>query len=113
MHMKKALIICAAGFSSSLMAAKATEWIKENKKREEDDDIIIDAIGVTQGYAQIEKSDFILFLISPQTKMYFKKLQDVGDKVGKKVIAIPPQAYVPIPSGIEALAQLVLKEIPQ
>lgn len=110
--MKKALIICAAGFSSSLMAAKATDWIKEHKQNE-DDDIVIDAIGVTQGYAQIEKSDFILFLVSPQTKMYLKKLQANGAKVGKKVIAIPPQAYVPIASGIESLAKLVLKEIPQ
>ena len=110
--MKKALIICAAGFSSSIMAVKATAWINEHKK-EEDEEYMMEAVSVTEGHAMIRDSDFELFLVSPQTKMFLSKLEESGEKVGKKVIAIPPQAYVPIPTGIQALAQLVLKEMPK
>lgn len=35
----------------------------------------------------------------PQTKMHFKQLEE--EKVGKPVVQIPPQAYIPIPMGIE------------
>lgn len=104
--MKKALIICAAGMSSSLMAAKTTEWFKQNGK-----DIEMDAVSVTEGQKMIETSDFDLFLVSPQTRMYLKKFQEAGEKVGKPVLSIPPQAYVPIPMGIQQLANLVLQNI--
>ncbi|API92143.1 MULTISPECIES: PTS cellobiose transporter subunit IIB [unclassified Virgibacillus] len=106
--MKKVLIICAAGMSSSLMAKKTTEYLKNEGK-----DILVDAISATEGSKMIETSDFELFLISPQTKMYFKKLKETGDRVGKKVINIPPQAYVPIPMGVEKLANLILQELSQ
>jgi PTS system cellobiose-specific IIB component len=106
--MKKALIICAAGMSSSMMAAKTTDWFKQNGY-----DITMDAVGATEGAKWIETSDFDLFLVSPQTKMYLKNLQASGEKVGKPVISIPPQAYVPIPSGIKNMGELVLKNMPK
>jgi PTS system cellobiose-specific IIB component len=106
--MKKALIICAAGMSSSMMAAKTTDWFKQNGY-----DITMDAVGATEGAKWIETSDFDLFLVSPQTKMYLKTLQASGEKVGKPVISIPPQAYVPIPSGIKNMGELVLKNMPK
>lgn len=100
--MKKALIICAAGMSSSLMAKKVTEYFAKQGK-----EIELDAVSVTEGNKMIKSSDFSLFLISPQTMMYFDKFKQAGDEVGKPVINIPFTAYVPIPSGIEQLAQLV------
>lgn len=104
--MKKALIICAQGMSSSMMAMKTTKWFEENGY-----EISMDAVGVPEGTKMIESSDFDLFLISPQTKMFLKKFQEAGNKVGKPVVAIPPQAYVPIPSGIKNMGQLVLDNI--
>lgn len=104
--MKKALIICAAGMSSSMMAAKTTAWFQENGK-----DITMDAVSANEGAKYIETSDFDLFLVSPQTKMYLAKLQEAGKRAGKPVVAIPPQAYVPIPTGIKKMAELVLKEL--
>ena len=101
--MKKALIICAAGMSSSMMASKTTAYLSELGK-----DIVIDALSVTEGQKMIESSDFDLFLVSPQTRMYLKKFEEMGAKVNKPVIAIPPQAYVPIPSGIQKLAECVM-----
>ena len=59
----------------------------------------------------IEKQSFDLYLVSPQTKMYFKKLKEAGDRVNKPVVNIPPQAYVPIPMGIEKLASVILQDI--
>ncbi len=104
--MKKALIICAQGMSSSMMAMKTTKWFAENGH-----EISMEAVGVPEGTKLIESGDFDLFLISPQTKMFLKKFQEAGSRAGKKVVAIPPQAYVPIPSGIKAMAQLVLDNI--
>lgn len=100
--MKKALIICAAGMSSSLMAKKVTEFFASQNKP-----IELDAVSATQGSNMIKNSDFALFLISPQTMMMFDKLKVLGDEVGKPVVSIPFQAYIPIQSGIEQLAKLV------
>lgn len=105
--MKKVLIICAAGMSSSMMAAKTTQWFKDNGK-----DIVMDSVNATEGQKMIDNSDFDLFLVSPQTKMYLKKLKEAGERVGKPVVEIPPQAYVPIPMGIEKMAELVMSELP-
>lgn len=105
--MKKALIICAAGMSSSLMAKKTTEFFKSKGQ-----DIVLDAISANEGGKMIEKGEFDLYLVSPQTKMYFNKLKETGERVGKPVVNIPPQAYVPIPMGIEKLANLILQELP-
>ena len=94
--MAKALIICAAGMSSSLMAKKTTEFLKGKGQ-----DIEVDAISATEGGKAI----------SPQTKMYFKQFEEAGAKVGKPVVQIPPQAYIPIPMGIEKMANLIVENI--
>jgi len=100
--MKKVLIICAAGMSSSLIAKKGTTYLKENGY-----DVEIDATHATEGVSTIQKDEFDMYLVSPQTKMYYKALKDAADKTGKSIENIPPQAYVPIPMGIEKLGNLV------
>lgn len=104
--MKKALIICAGGMSSSVIAKKTTEFFA-NKGVE----ISLDATSATQGAATIEKDEFDLYLVSPQTKMYFANLKTAADKKNKPIVNIPPQAYVPIPMGIEKLAIVVEENI--
>lgn len=105
--MKKALIICAAGMSSSLMAKKVSEYFASKNKA-----IVLDAVSATEGSNMIKNSDFALFLISPQTMMMFDKLKKLGEEVDKPVVSIPFQAYIPIQSGIEQLAKLVEENIP-
>jgi PTS system cellobiose-specific IIB component len=100
--MKKVLIICAAGMSSSMMASKTTDLFKQKRH-----DIEVDAVPATEGEQMIRSSDFDLFLISPQTKMYLDQFKAIGVEVGKPVVGIPFQAYVPIPSGIEKMADLI------
>ncbi|MDO5516262.1 MAG: PTS cellobiose transporter subunit IIB [Clostridium sp.] len=104
--MKKALIICAAGMSSSLMAKKTTEFLKSKGC-----EVNVDAVSATEGSKMIESSDFDLFLVSPQTKMYYAKFAEIGKKVNKPVISIPPQAYVPIPVGIQKMAKLIVESL--
>lgn len=81
--MKKALIICAAGMSSSMMASKTTDFFKQ--KREE---VLVDAVSATEGDNMIKNSDFDLFLISPQTTMFLDKFKKLGESVGKPVVSI-------------------------
>ncbi len=100
------VIICAAGMSSSLMAKKTTEFLKGKGQ-----DIEVDAISATEGGKAIAASEFDLYLVSPQTKMYFKQFEEAGAKVGKPVVQIPPQAYIPIPMGIEKMANLIVENI--
>ncbi|MFR7863649.1 MAG: PTS cellobiose transporter subunit IIB, partial [Streptococcus salivarius] len=75
--MAKALIICAAGMSSSLMAKKTTEFLKGKGQ-----DIEVDAISATEGGKAIAASEFDLYLGSPQTKMYFILFEVAGAIVG-------------------------------
>lgn len=104
--MAKALIICAAGMSSSLMAKKTTEFLKGKGH-----DIEVDAVSETEGGKAIAAAEYDLYLISPQTKMYFKQFEEAGAKVGKPIVQIPSQAYIPIPMGIEKMANLILEKI--
>ncbi|GMA69014.1 PTS cellbiose transporter subunit IIC [Leuconostoc litchii] len=104
--MKKALIICAAGMSSSMMAKKTTDYFK-NK----DIDIEVDAITATEGEEAIRSRNFDLYLISPQTTMYLDGFKKIGEEVGRPVVSIPFKAYIPIPTGIEGMANLVQDNI--
>lgn len=94
--------------SSSLMAKKTTDYLKNNNYN-----IEIEAVSLNEGHKKIEKSNYDLFLVSPQTKMNYKDLKKAGDRQSKPVINIPAQAYVPIQMGIEKLGKLILDELPE
>lgn len=100
--MTKSMIICVSGMSSSMMAKKVTDYFKEQGK-----DIEIDAMISSMGDDEIRTGDEDIFLISPQTKMYLETFQNTGKEVGKPVVSIPFDAYIPVPMGVEKLAQLV------
>ncbi|GEQ49183.1 PTS cellobiose transporter subunit IIB [Tetragenococcus koreensis] len=104
--MKNVLIICQGGMSSSVLAKKTTESLKENGN-----DIQVEATSTNEGREMIEKGKYDLFLVSPQTKMYYDQLKKTGERSGKPVVNIPPQAYVPVPMGIEKLSNLILQEL--
>ena len=46
---KRALIICAAGMSSSMMAKKTTDYFKEKGQ-----DVMLDAVPATEGEEKIK-----------------------------------------------------------
>ncbi|MCF0261078.1 MAG: PTS cellobiose transporter subunit IIB [Erysipelotrichaceae bacterium] len=104
--MKKILIVCAGGMSSSLVAQKAEEKLQSEKV-----DISITARGVGQGKKMLQAKEFELYLVSPQTKNYMKEFEKLGKEAERKVVAIPPQAYVPVPIGTDKLCKLILSEM--
>lgn len=55
-NMKKAVIICAAGMSSSLMAKKVTDYLQQRGK-----EIELDAISASEGLKTIESGEFDSF----------------------------------------------------
>lgn len=77
---KTALIICAGGMSSSLIAKKTMNYLQA-----EGLDIVMDARGVPEGTKKIQEDSFDLYLISPQTKMHFKQLEELAKKYNKPV----------------------------
>ena len=104
--MVKALIVCAAGMSSSLIAKKTAALLNEQGFA-----IEMDAVSVPEGIKLIQDAVYDLYLVSPQTKMHYQQLVDEGAKVGRPVVQIPPQAYIPIPMGIEKMAALVKESL--
>ncbi|WP_067838988.1 PTS cellobiose transporter subunit IIB [Amphibacillus sediminis] len=104
--MKKALIICAGGMSSSVIAKKTTEYFAGKGV-----EIELDATSASQGASTIAQDQYDLYLVSPQTKMYFANLEKAAVKQNKPIVNIPPQAYVPIPMGIEKLAKVIEENI--
>lgn len=105
--MKRVLLICGAGMSSSMMAKKTTEYFQENGH-----DIEMTAVGVPEGKKTIlSGANYDLYLISPQVRMEFKEMKKAADKMGNRIAQVPPQAYVPIPSGIKNMANLCLDNL--
>ena len=87
------------------------DFYKKGKISIEGKDILVDAESATEESRMIESSDFDLFLVSPQTKMYYSKFLEIGNKVDKLVVNIPPQAYIPVPIGIQKMAKLILENL--
>lgn len=77
----------------------------------EDIAIEVDTTTALQASRIIAKDEFALYLVSPQTKMYFKNLKQATEKTGKPILNIPPQAYVTIPMSTQKLAQLIKDHI--
>ena len=100
--MQKVVIICSAGMSSSLMAKKASTLFNEKGL-----EIEVTAVNLSEGNSVIESGAYELYLISPQTRMYFDDFANAVAAVHKKIALIPPQAYVPMPTGIAKLADLI------
>ncbi|EHR33547.1 PTS cellobiose transporter subunit IIB [Helcococcus kunzii] len=104
--MKKALIMCAAGMSSSLMASKTTKYLNEKGY-----DIEVEATIAATASNLIKEAKYDLYMISPQAKMYYDKLKVLADGADRPLVMIPPQAYAPIPLGIGKLAKIVVDNI--
>lgn len=52
-----------------------------------------------------------MYLVSPQAGMYYNQFAAAGEKSGRPVVKVPPQAYVPIPMGVEKMANLIVENI--
>lgn len=104
--MKKVLIICAAGMSSSLIAKKTTDFFKEKNVP-----IELDATTVSKAPQLIQRDEFDFYLVSPQAKMSYETLAKEAQKAGKPIDNIPPQSYIPTEAGITSLAKQVFTQM--
>ena len=84
--MKKILLLCAAGMSTSLMVKKMTE-AAEKKGIE----VEIKAIGLEKFQENLDTYD--VFLLGPQVKYKKAELEKIADTVGKKVEVINTVDY--------------------
>ena len=104
--MKNVMIFCNAGMSSSLMAKKVTDLLNKKGKN-----IQVEATTTSDSRNIVQKDKFDLYLVSPQTKMYFKTISDYAQPFDKPVDNIPFNAYVPTPTGLENLTKIILKHV--
>lgn len=104
--MKNVILVCNAGMSSSLMAKKTTDYLQEQGH-----DIQIDATTIAAGDKFLTSDKYELILISPQMRMKYNEYAEKAKKNNKKIAQVTFQAYAPIPSGIEALANIVLENL--
>lgn len=104
--MKNVMIFCNAGMSSSLMAKKASDLLAKKGK-----DIHVDATTTSDSKNIVNKDFYDLYLVSPQTKMYYKPICEYAEPHHKPVDNIPFNAYVPTPAGLENLTKIILKHI--
>lgn len=104
--MKKVMLICNAGMSSSLMAKKVTEQLEKDGK-----DIIVDATTSSDSERVLSGSDYDMVLVSPQIRMYFDAYKEKADANGKSIAQVPFNAYAPTPSGIKNMENIILESL--
>lgn len=100
--MKKVLIFCSAGMSSSLIAKQLTDAFKMRGQT-----IEVEAVGASTPDRFIETDVYDLYLVSPQTRMYFDNIERSAQRFAKPTLQIPPQSYVPVAYAINDLANLI------
>ncbi|MCI5971754.1 MAG: PTS cellobiose transporter subunit IIB [Anaerococcus sp.] len=104
--MKNVMLICNAGMSSSVMAKKTTKFLQEKGE-----DIQVDATTIASADKVFTSDKYDLILVSPQIRMKFDEFSKKAEKNNKNLAQVPFNAYAPIPSGVEAMANLVLENI--
>ncbi len=90
--MKKGILLCSGGFSTTIIMNKLNEI--------NDMGIVFSASGITgtEWEGLIDDKDIIL--VSPQIRFQFNEIKEVCEKKGKFVFAIPPLLYNPIKAPI-------------
>ncbi|OAN19068.1 PTS sugar transporter subunit IIB [Photobacterium jeanii] len=102
--MKKILLCCSAGMSTSMLVKKM-----EQAAAEQGIECVIEAHGVTVFNELIQ--DFDVCLLGPQVRFQQSELQKIADDYNKQVAPIPPQMYGMM-KGDEVLA-IALSLIPE
>lgn len=100
--MKKAIIICNAGMSSSMIAKKVTQFFEGRELP-----IHVDATTLSHANATIEKDTYDLYLLSPQVKMADEKIRKAVAVYDKPLINIEPEAYLPTDKSSILLAKQI------
>lgn len=84
--MKKILLLCSAGMSTSILVNKM-RIVADEKKIE----CVINAVGLERFSENLDNYD--VFLLGPQVRFKKNELQIIAEKVGKKVEVINTLDY--------------------
>ncbi|MCF0259711.1 MAG: PTS cellobiose transporter subunit IIB [Erysipelotrichaceae bacterium] len=104
--MKKILIVCAGGMSSSMVAKKAQQKFQRDQM-----DISVSARGASEGKKLLKTQKYDLCLVSPQAKNHMKEFEALGKESQRKVIAVPSPSLMAVPDGTEEMCSLILSEM--
>jgi PTS system cellobiose-specific IIB component len=85
--MKKVLLMCAAGMSTSLLVSK----MEESAKQKGITDLVIKAEPVDDLDKYVDEFD--VFLLGPQIRYKEQQVKKIVEAKGKKYANIPPQIY--------------------
>lgn len=96
--MRKILLCCSAGVSTSILMKKMIDWYDDN-----DIDVRVKAFGIAEVKAEIPNYDIVL--LAPQMSYAYNELVEFTDKPVKK---IPPEHYQS--GNAEFVAQLALED---
>lgn len=101
--MKKVILLCNAGMSSSLMAKKVSEYFASNGT-----DIKVDATTTANSEEVFENKDYDMILVSPQVRMLYEEYKVKAIETGKKIAQVTVDAYAPTLNGVKKMADLIL-----
>lgn len=85
--MKKILLACSAGMSTSILLQKMQKYIADNNLK-----LHVDAHSTIAATQEIEK-DYDLLLLGPQVRYELPKFQKICQRINKPVDVINPADY--------------------
>lgn len=104
--MKKVMILCNAGMSSSMMAKKASEYLSK-----EGHDIHVAASTTANANDIFEDPEYDMILVSPQVRMLFDEYSQKAQESDKEIAQLPFDAYSPTSSGVSKMAGIILEKL--
>ena len=104
--MKKVMILCNAGMSSSIMAKKASEYLSKEGR-----DIHVEASTTANANDIFEDPEYDMILVSPQVRMLFNEYSQKSIENGKKIAQLSFDAYSPTSTGVKKMSEIILNEL--
>ena len=104
--MKKVMLLCNAGMSSSMMAKKASEYLEKNGFV-----IHVDSTTTADAEDVFENPEYDMILVSPQVRMLFNEYSKKAEEKGKEIAQVGFDAYSPTSMGVSKMAKLITDKI--
>ncbi len=104
--MKKIILICSAGMSSSIVARKLNKKFKKDKE-----DIIVNSTYLGNRINLSKENNYDLYLLSPQIMNYKEVIINDYQLNKHQLLSIPEHLYVPIDESIDCLGTLIKDKI--
>lgn len=104
--MKKVILVCNAGLSSSLMAKEVTKQLQKDEH-----EISVEATTISNSENIFKSDEYSMILLSPQIRMYFDEYKKNADEFGKIIAQTPFNAYAPTPMGVKNMENIILENI--